>query len=373
MENLPTPAAPRRRPWLQRLPGWLAGALLLALLAGVTYWCFGEMYHEGWWGPFYIRLVYLIPFALLLTLTLIAFAHPRLGGALLLAAGIAVALLLLEPRFEGGRLVVDQDFSGLVIAGGIILFGALFLWEARSRRRWAQRHGPPPRPRSWLLRRLPTVLALGIPALIITGISAVMLPVVLTRVDDGDRGARRIEGNGVTLIWAPAGPGWNWKQSWGGYPSWAAVALYGVEPVGMEPKAGYRNADGSWDRLPTAAEMATTDLCRYLTADGLTLLDTPQNIWRMPTVEELVRSLGKHGANAGCTWEGQPIPAQAVCAVQPDKETPLWAPDLSPVYYWAADEYDARRAYFVAYNGMVNATLKNGGNPRHTTRCVREP
>ena len=29
------------------------------------------------------------------------------------------------------------------------------------------------------------------------------LPIVLTRVDDGDRGARLIEGYGVTIVWAP--------------------------------------------------------------------------------------------------------------------------------------------------------------------------
>jgi hypothetical protein len=47
--------------------------------------------------------------------------------------------------------------------------------------------------------------------------------------------------------------------------------------------------------------------------------------------------------------------------------------DPAAIYYWTADAYDERRGYFVAFNGMVNATSKRGGNPRHSYRCVREP
>ena len=213
---------------------------------------------------------------------------------------------------------------------------------------------------------------IGLPLLIFVGVSAVMLPVVLTRVDDGDRSARQIEGNGVTLIWAPEGPGWNWKQPWGGYPSWQSVALYGVPPVGMGDKPGY-GRQGEDFVFATADDMAATNLCRYLSADGTSLLESPQDIWRMPTTDEVARSLGRHGANAGCAWPGGEIPQQAACAIRPDKESPLWATDHAVIYYWTADSYSEERGYFVAYNGMVNATRKSGGNPRHSYRCVREP
>jgi len=36
------------------------------------------------------------------------------------------------------------------------------------------------------------------------------VPLLLTRYDDGDRSGRRIEGNGLALVWAPEGPGRNW-------------------------------------------------------------------------------------------------------------------------------------------------------------------
>jgi hypothetical protein len=248
-----------------------------------------------------------------------------------------------------------------------VIIGALFLIEGRwKRRRPAQDETLP-----WWWRNLRYLVAAGLPLLVFAGASAYMLPIVLTRVDDGQRGARLIEGHGVNLIWAPEGPGWNWKQPWGGYPSWDSVALYGMPPIGFDDKPGYGRQPSGWGHA-TAENMAATDLCRYLTADGLTLADERQDIWRMPTVDELVRSLPRHGQAAGCVWNGE-FKAQVQCDVLPDKETPLWATDRSPVYYWAADEYDAERGYFVSYNGFVNAALKSGGNPRHSYRCVREP
>jgi hypothetical protein len=147
-----------------------------------------------------------------------------------------------------------------------------------------------------------------------------MLPFVLTRVDDGERSARLIAGNGVSLVWAPQGPGWNWQQPWGGYPSWQSLALYGVPPIGLEDKPGYgRQGDENENIVfATAEDMLQTSLCSYLSADGSTLLDEPQHIWRMPTTDELVRSLGRHGENAGCQWQGN-SPGRCSAASHPTK------------------------------------------------------
>jgi hypothetical protein len=118
--------------------------------------------------------------------------------------------------------------------------------------------------------------------------------------------------------------------------------------------------------------MNTTGLCVYLSEDGLTIMNEPQYIWRMPTVDEIVRSLVRHGENAGCTWDGNS--GRANCQVLPDKETPLWAPDWAPIYYWAADEYNEREAYYVSYNGKgINHQPKSWGNQRHGYRFVRDP
>jgi hypothetical protein len=199
-----------------------------------------------------------------------------------------------------------------------------------------------------------------LPLLVTIAFSVYWVPIVLGRVDDGDLSARLIEGNEVALVWAPAGPGW-----YEYHYSWNDIAFYGVPPVGFGEKPGYE------DRDATIKDMNTTGLCVYLSEDGLTIMNEPQYIWRMPTVDEIVRSLVRHGKNAGCTWDGKS--EQANCQVLPDKETPLWAPDWSPIYYWAADEYDDHKAYYVSYNGKgINHQPKSWGNQRHGYRFVRE-
>ncbi len=335
---------------LSRLPGWTAKTLMLLLTWVWSYWSAGELYHEGWWGAWYNPLVYLIPAVIFLTLTLVALRWPSVGGGIIFIFGIAAGLF----------------FNALIIGVVISVVGVLFWLEGR-------RMAHLPDNTSSTASRWWFWLTVAPPVLIFIGFSTVMLPVVLTRVDDGDRSARIIEGNGVTLMWAPEGPGWNWKQPWGGYPSWDAIALYGVPPVGPDwsSKPGYgRGEDNTWHHA-SVEDMTQTNLCLYLSEDGLTLMDTPQYIWRMPTVDDYVRSLVHDGENAGCAWRGE-FKEQVTCNMRPDKETPLWAPDLAPIYYWAAEEYDEDNAYFVSYNGFVNATRKSGGNPRHSYRCVKE-
>ena len=348
------------------IPGWIAKGLLIAITAAWCYWSFGEMYHEGWWGAFYHKLVYLIPATGFLLLTLLGIKWPRVGGWLIIVIGGAFTVFFMDIRVVDGRLTMDKDLIGFLVSGPLVLLGVLLLVEARSQRKRLAA-GWQPHPQWW--RRNDWYIAALTPTLLIALVmSAFNLPRVLTRVDDGDRGMRTIVGNGSTLIWVPEGPGWNWKQDYGGYPSWNMVALYGLEPVGMGDKPGFDTSAGQY---ATTDEMARYNLCLYLSEDGLTLMAEPQNIWRMPTVSEYAGALARHGINAGCAWDGAST-GQMDCVIQPDKETPLWAPDLEPIYYWAAEEYDERLAYFVAYNGWVNVTLKSGGNPRHSYRCVRD-
>jgi hypothetical protein len=135
-----------------------------------------------------------------------------------------------------------------------------------------------------------------------------------------------------------------------------------------------------WERRgdhATEADMITTGLCRYLSEDGTRLMPEPQGIWRLPTTDEVVRSLVHRGESAGCTWDG--ASTEAECARQPNKDTPLWAPDEAPIYYWTADESDAESAWYVPYTGglryggMIGHQPKHWGNARHGFRCVREP
>jgi hypothetical protein len=345
----------RKKRIMARMPGWIASVLMIFFTTIWTYWGIGEMYHEGWWGAWYNRLPYLAPIAVTLIPTLVSFRWPVVGGSLIITIGLFALF------FFGN----DVAIIGLAIA----LVGIAFLVDGLVKRRVEPEDETPSLP--WWRSRWRYLLAIGAPVIVTIGMSIYSLPVVLTRVDDGDRSARLIEGSGVSLVWAPEGPGWNWQQPWGGYPSWQSLALYGVPPVGLDDKPGY-GRQGEEIVFASGEDMAQTNLCLYLSADGTTLLDEPQNIWRMPTADEVVRSLVRHGESAGCTWQGE-SQAQVVCDVLPDKESPLWTTDQPVIYYWAADAYDDRKGVFVSYNGWVNATYKLGGNPRHGYRCVREP
>ena len=345
---------------MKRLPGIVAIGLITLTTALWTFWGVAEMYYEGWGNPFPLPLAYLIPGAVCLTLTLITLTWPRGGGWLLVILGGAFTAWWwgMQARRAGG-LSFKGILSMFPVSGLIVFTGVLFIIEGQ-RQRQARIEGVAMHPR-WWRRNLRYLIGVGIPLLVVVGVSVAQLPIVLSRVDDGDRGAREIAGNGITLVWAPAGPGWNWQQAGGWHPSWDHIAFYGVPPLGLKLMTGHA----------TQGDMDATNLCRYLGADGLTLLDEPQGIWRMPTTDEVVRSLVRHGENAGCAWNGQA--GSADCRVRPDKETPLWAPDRPPIYYWTADEYDERDAWYVSYNGMIDHQPKDWANPRHGYRCVREP
>jgi hypothetical protein len=346
------------------LPGYIATGALVLTTTLWTYWGVAEMYYEGWGLPFPEPMRYLIPGAACLTLTLVALTWPRMGGWSLIVIGGAFTTWWVRLAAGRGWLSLKWILGTLFPLGGLlIVVGVLLLLEGRYRR-WLRAQGWTPS-RNWLRRNLRYILAVGFPLITTLVISVNSVPTIVARIDDGNRGARLIEGHGVTLIWAPEGPGWNWRQSFGGYPSWDHIALYGVPPTGLGEKPGYKN------RQATAEDMEMTGLCRYLSEDGLTLMAEPQDVWRMPTTDEIVRSLVLHGENAGCAWDGES--RQADCRIRPDKETPLWAPNCPPIYYWSADEYDERSAYYVSYNGWISVQPKSWGNPRHSYRCVREP
>lgn len=348
-----------------RLPGYIATGAIILVTAFWAFWGTAEMYYEGWGTPFPQPIAYLIPFAVCLFLTIITLTWPRAGGWLIIVAGSAFTAWWWVLAYGRGWLNLRWILSTFPVSGLLILTGILFLMEGRLRRR-LQAEGWTP-PEKWWRRNLRYLCGVGAPLVVFIGVTAYHLPILTARVDDGNRGAQLIDGNGVSLVWAPEGPGWNWKQPWGGYPAWDSLALYGLPPIGFDDKPGYENED----RHAASIDMASTGLCRYLSANGLTLMDAPQDIWRMPTVDEFVRSLMLHGENAGCVWSGGS--GWLDCDMQPDKETPLWAPDRDPIYYWAADEDGTDQAYYVSYNGSVHSQNKGWGNPRHGYRCVREP
>lgn len=142
----------------------------------------------------------------------------------------------------------------------------------------------------------------------------------------------RVSGNGVDLMWAPAGPGW--------------------------PRHGV-----TWNEA--------VRICRYLSADGAALDAAPGEHWRLPTVEESVRSQCSAGINACGRWDG--AAGRASYAALPDRAPPLWDPRSKVIYWWTATAIDDANAYIIVYDGKVWPRRKTARWGYLGFRAVREP
>jgi hypothetical protein len=291
--------------------GWLAVGLSTFFSAFWAYWGSIENFHEGWyyrelWRNVGLALVQYLPWMfVLMGAGLVALWRRWLG----VVTHLALAVLALW--FFGA-----QGAAAIWIAAPLTALAALHGLGRAEPRRWARR------------------LLIGIP--LVTALVSGAYPGwrVFTRPATVDLSMHRFADNGVDLLWAPAGPGWD---------------THGF----------------SW--------FEATRRCDYLAADGTSLADTPQHIWRLPTAAEAVGSMIYRGQNAGGTWDEATHTARF--RVMPDKEAPLWNPYSQVIYWWAADEdaSDTSRAYRVVYNGTVNTLKKRFGAAYIACRCVKTP
>ncbi|MGD8793657.1 MAG: DUF1566 domain-containing protein [Anaerolineae bacterium] len=294
----------------RQIVGWIAVLLSTVITCFWAFWGIIENFHEGWYYASWLSNVGLM---------LVQYLSPMLiflGVTLIsiawprLGGGLHVILVLLAAWFF-------QAFSEpviLLLLVPLIGLGALY-WFGR------------PRP-----RRIALFLAAGLPllTLIVSGVAPALR--VSQRLDDGFLGARLVQGNGVDLVWAPDGPGW--------------------------PLAG-----ADWH--------AATQTCRHLDQGGLALASLPQDIWRLPTVDEAVRSMARHGQNSGGVWDA--AATRAAYETTPDKESPLWNVHSQVIYWWTATEVDAEQAYIIVYDGQVWPRAKSFGPAYLGFRCVKQP
>lgn len=294
--------------------GWTAVVLVTLASSFWAFWGINEAFHEGWCKPqLWMRvlqvLAYLSPATVLVTLTMLGIRWPRIGAGLFVLVGLAIAALIIWDRANFGMLITTTLTVVPVLVGLMFLFGR-----------------PTP-------ERAAYIVSVGIPLLIVIGFGVEPIVRVTSRFDDGNRGARLVEGNGVALLWAPAGPGWA------------------------------RDGLVSWEEAVRRA--------RHLTEDGTGLTDTPQDIWRLPSREEVVRSMTRGGQNAGGKWDGEN--GRTSYNRRPDKESPLWDQYAPLIYLWTSDEESEQRAWIVVYHGGVYAKPKAVGSPSFGFRAVRAP
>ena len=217
-----------------RILGWLAVAVSTIVTCLWAFWGIAENFHEGWYYESLLSNLglmlaqYLSPMLLFMGVTVVSLLWPRLGACLHLALALLVVWF-----FRAAANAI-----AFVLMVPLVGLGALY-WYGR------------PQP-----RRLALAVAIGLP-LVTLGISGVAPAVrVSQRFDDGNLGARLVEGNGVALVWAPEGPGW--------------------------PRAGM-----DWHQARRA--------CQYLSDDGLTLAPEPQLLG--PLLVPVERSLRSFQAN----------------------------------------------------------------------------
>jgi hypothetical protein len=297
-----------KKPDKRQIAGWLTVSSSILITCFWAFWGIVENFHEGWYSESFLSnlglmlIQYLSPMLIFLLVTLISIYWPRFGGGLHgLIASFAIWFF--------------QAFSNaaiFLIILPLIGMGALY-WYGR------------PRPRK-LAASL--VVGLSLLTLIISGISPALR--VSQRINDGNLQARLVQGNGVSLTWAPDGPGW--------------------------PREG-----GDW----YAAQQA----CQQLSEDGLTQKSLLHNIWRLPTVDEAVRSMALHGRNSGGVWDAET--AKATYKILPDKESPLWNVYSQVIYWWTATEVDEENAYIIVYDGKIWPRAKQFGPAYLGFRCVK--
>lgn len=292
----------------RQVVGWIAVVLSTAVTCFWAFWGIIETFHEGWYYESWLANVglmffqYLSPMLIFMGVTLLAIGWPRLGG------GLHLVLALLAVGF----FRAFSNAATFLLILPLVGMGMMY---------WYGRAQP---------QKTAVILVTGLPllTLILSGIEPVLR--VSQRLDDGNLQARTVSGIGVTLIWAPDGPGW--------------------------PRTG-----ADW--------YEAQQVCQHLSEDGLTLAAAPQNIWRLPAVDETVRSMARHGRNSGGVWDAEN--AKATYEAKPDKEPPLWNIHSQVIYWWTATAVDEAQAYIIAYDGQVWLRSKQFGPAYLGFRCVK--
>jgi len=292
----------------RQIAGWIALSFSILITCAWAFWGIIENFHEGWYFESLLSN---------LGLMFVQYLSPML-------AFMGVTLVSIYwPRLGGGlhgmialfAIWFFKAFSNaatFLIILPLVGIGVLY-WISRIE-----------------LRKLAASLIVGLPmlTLILAGIGPVLR--VSQRLDDGNLQARLVRGNGVELTWAPDGPGW--------------------------PREGT-----DW--------YAAQEACQHLSEDGTILATEPQNIWRLPTVDEAVRSMARHGQNSGGEWNTET--GEATYEITPDKESPLWNIHSQVIYWWMATEVNEEKAYIIVYDGKVWPRAKDFRPAYLGYRCVK--
>lgn len=290
--------------------GWVAVSLSALITALWAFWGIIENFHEGWYRESLFEnlgLMFVQYLSPMLIFLLIALISIRWRK-------VGAALHLLAAIFAIGFFNAFSNAGTFLIILPLVGIGLMYWFGSISN------------------KRLAYLMAIGIP--LITLIASGIKPAVRVsqRINDGNLQVQLVLGNNVELVWSPAGPGW--------------------------PEAGT-----DWENAK--------EICQTLNLDGLSLSDSPQNIWRLPTVDEVVRSMTSRGQNSGGIWDD--AEEEAFYDLKPDKESPLWNVHSQVIYWWTVTEADDDSAFMIAHDGQVWSRSMGMSLPYLGFRCVKSP
>ncbi len=287
-------SAKKRGIKLKLIIGWVTSGSIMLVISLWSYWGINESFHEGWYHTYFLQNLILtliqylsVPIGFIV-LSYISLKYKKIGTGLLIVLGL-ISIFFFDSL--SGRVLI---FIPLLLFAMGFYFG-----EFKHKKLICV---------SYTSIFLLIVLSFGIPQLI----------KVENRMDDNDFGARSIQGNNITLIWAAQGIGFPLKGT-------------------------------DWQ--------TANDNCAKLEGD-----------WRLPTREEIVSSMTRQNKNAKGIIDQEGNPKYEI---KPDKETPLWNPHSQVIYYWTSEEKDGQNAYLVAYNGYILDRSKTSGPAYQGYRCVR--
>jgi len=286
--------------------GWITFAITLIITSLWSYWGANEAFHEGWYHTSLWQNL-AMTFVQYLSIPIIF---------------LTLSLIAINYKKIGLGLFMVLGIFALFFfdsnAGRIMIFIPLLLLATGFHYGKFQH------------TKIIISLLITIPFLIILSFGIPQLIRVVNRHNDHDFGTRIIIGNNIKLTWAPQGIGFplegtNWQTA--------------------------------------------KDNCALLNEEGTGLKNHEVDTWRLPTRDEIVRSLTRNNENVTGFMDDTGV---AQYETTPDKETPLWNPHSKVIYYWTVESKDEKKAYLVAYNGYVLVRSKDSGAAYQGYRCVRE-
>jgi bifunctional DNase/RNase len=356
----------------------IAFLLLFAVTILWAVWGIGEVFHEGWYQPYWHIIFYFIPFIVIFGFAVLAIFYPLVGGILIFVGGLAY-FVLFTIRAIQNHTTLEPSFFIMNI--GILFTGLIFIFcyilnkkTGTVEYKWflIKRYFP--------LKKISKVLIIVcISLVIIISIGSPMLIRNLNRIPLENFSEVKIEGNEITVTLSAEGPGWYYsnksplifnEKEYSGL-SWNEIALFGKEPIGFEGKNYGKNYNGTSESIyyATQQDFDKYNMFRYINFGGIQLTNKIQDYWRLPSIDEYVRLLKYRDKNAGGFFDSQE--GQAYYYRTPDKDAPIWAPEEMVIYYWTSTSANDTESYDLTYSGEARKISKTTKQDYRGFRAIR--